>query len=211
VIKLSLKGLAKFMTSGPAAQRKILRDFKYPDPEGHAQAMYYREARDFIVAHHKSGHGAAWLHAQAGSLAGLAKLSAGQTRVRLAHNARALAQYADSFAEKKWKLLDPVRFQLMFGSVRVSVSPDLHVAEKSKERLVKLEFSEDDPDPKVIAILSQAIFQAAQASNVPVSASGVLVLDVPRGEAHKGARMGSRLAQDLEAACDTIEAVWGRI
>jgi hypothetical protein len=45
MIKISLKGLAKFMTASPSAQRKVLRDYKYPKPEGEAQASFYRDAR----------------------------------------------------------------------------------------------------------------------------------------------------------------------
>ncbi len=36
MIKLSAKGLAKFMTLSAAGQRKVLRDYKYPDEEGAA-------------------------------------------------------------------------------------------------------------------------------------------------------------------------------
>jgi hypothetical protein len=41
LIKIGLKGLAKYMTSRPAAQRKVLWDYKNSDPEGQAQASKY--------------------------------------------------------------------------------------------------------------------------------------------------------------------------
>lgn len=45
MIKIGLKGLAKFMTSALAAQRKVLRDYKYPRQEGQTHASYYRDGR----------------------------------------------------------------------------------------------------------------------------------------------------------------------
>ena len=44
MIKISLKGFAKYMVANSAQQRKILTDYKYPQPEGQAMATYYREA-----------------------------------------------------------------------------------------------------------------------------------------------------------------------
>ena len=60
-LKLSAKGLAKFMTSSAAGQRKVLRDYKYPDEEGTAQAAYYREACDIVAQYHRDGHDKLWL------------------------------------------------------------------------------------------------------------------------------------------------------
>lgn len=41
MIKITAKGLAKFMIANAAQQRKILKDFKNPDPDGFAQKLYY--------------------------------------------------------------------------------------------------------------------------------------------------------------------------
>lgn len=49
MIKLTLKGLAKYVASSPAAQRKILQDFKCPAAdEPFAMRVYYREAMDCL-------------------------------------------------------------------------------------------------------------------------------------------------------------------
>lgn len=45
VIKISLLGLANYMAASPVSQRKILRDFKYPKPEGEVKRTYYAPAR----------------------------------------------------------------------------------------------------------------------------------------------------------------------
>ena len=54
-MRMSARGLVRFMTSSPAAQRKVLRDYKYPEPEGVAQASYYRDVMDVIERYHGNG------------------------------------------------------------------------------------------------------------------------------------------------------------
>ena len=56
MIRITAKGLAKYMTSGEASKRKILRDYKFPDPEGAVQIKYYAEARAVIEHYHGSGN-----------------------------------------------------------------------------------------------------------------------------------------------------------
>ena len=48
-IKMSLTGLAKYVASSPAPQRKILQDHKFPaSDEAFAMRVYYREATDIL-------------------------------------------------------------------------------------------------------------------------------------------------------------------
>ena len=49
-MRVTAKGLANFMIPEPRAQRKILRNFKFPKPAGHAQAAYYQDALRVIRA-----------------------------------------------------------------------------------------------------------------------------------------------------------------
>jgi hypothetical protein len=57
VIRISVKGLAKFIEGGPSAQRRVLREYKYPDEdEPSAMRLYYRDATDRIYAFHKNSH-----------------------------------------------------------------------------------------------------------------------------------------------------------
>ena len=44
-----------------------------------------------------------------------------------------------------------------------------------------------------------------------LTSSSVILLDIPRGEEHRGARMGARMRNDIEAACQNIEAIWDTI
>jgi len=208
MIKISLKGLAKFMTSNSAQQRKILRDYKYPDPEGFAQATYYREARDAIVAYHRNNYEPVWLIERAMILDSFALQSMGQTKTRYKNNARALREYARYFSKKRFEVLKDIKLKLVLAGVTVSIVPDLHVKEKNVEKIIKLEFTKDKPDNKLVKIVSQAMYQAQSDAGLGLSSSSVLYFDIPRGKVHKGARAGSRMQTELEAACENVSAIW---
>jgi len=211
MIKISVKGLAKFMTSSAVTQRKILRDYKYPDPEGKAQAIYYRESRDFITAFHKNGSDSNWLIERADNLAKLSRVVDGHTKTRLSHNARALREYSNHFGHKKFEILQNMKLELLFSDVIISIYPDLHIREKGQEKIVKLEFSSEQPNPQVIKIVSQAMFEAVSNSGLNLPSRNVLYIDVPRGTSHKGARVGARMRKEIEAACENIKAIWDSI
>lgn len=208
MIKISVKGLAKFMTSSPANQRKILRDFKYPDPEGSAQAIYYREARDFISAYHKNSHPNQWLQEKADQLLYLGKQSSGQSKTRLTNNARGILSYSEHFGSKKFEPLGDLTLFLSFRGVRVTVRPDLHINEKGKEKIIKLEFNTQPPDERLLKIISQVMFEATSNNGSGLPSSSILCFDVPRGRTYKGARAGSRALKEIEAACENILAIW---
>lgn len=211
MIRIGAKGLAKFMTASAAGQRKVLRDYKYPDEEGTAQAAYYREARDLIAEYHRAGHQRQWLEERAQIIANTASALGGRVGTRLRHNARALTEYGGHFGASRMDVLPKRKLLLAVGDVLVSVVPDLHVKESERERFMKLEFSAKKPSEPLIKIMSQLMFEAAVQAEVPVRPSDVLFVDVPRGLRHKGARMGSRVRTEIEAACANIAAVWPSI
>ncbi len=212
MIKLSLKGFADFMSAGPAKQRSILRQYKFPDEdEARAKIVYYREARDRISVYHKTGKTADWLEKEAKGIAALAAGSAGRTKDRLNHNARALLQYQTYFASCVYKVLAEVALRYSIGDVVISVVPDLHVTEDGKEKLIKFEFSKEPPAERLTKVICQLMFQASQDAGLGFPSSSILYIDVPRNKVHKGARAGARIRNDLEATCKNISALWPTI
>lgn len=211
MIKLSLKGFAKYMTANSAQQRKILKDYKYPEPEGQAMATYYREARDFIQTYHKNDQPPDWLIGKAQNLSAIAISSSGGTKTRLQNNARAVRQYTKNFSNRKFDILTDISLPLSLGSVQITVSPDLHVIEKGKERIIKLEFAINEPNPKLARIICQAMFEVQQTAGMGMSSSSICFLDVPRAKEYKGARLRSRLLKEMDAACKNIAAIWDGI
>jgi hypothetical protein len=67
-VKLNVRGVAKYIAAGPAKQRRVLRDYKYPDPQGYAQAGYYRDAQEIIEAYHRGEYENEWLLQRAAEL-----------------------------------------------------------------------------------------------------------------------------------------------
>jgi hypothetical protein len=208
MIPITLKGLAKFMTSTSATQRKILRDYKYPKEEGYAMALYYKEARDLVRSAHKDEQPPQWLRDQALLIRKLAQASGRQSGRRLLNNARAIEEYAGAFSSRKFEILPDLDASMIVDDVKIKINPDLHVKESGKEKIVKLEFSRAELEEQVIKIICQTMFEGVAANGKRFSPSCVLYLDVPRGVAHTGARQGSRMRGEIEAACKNIAAVW---
>ncbi|MBI9077157.1 MAG: hypothetical protein JEZ02_17240 [Desulfatibacillum sp.] len=209
--KISLKGLAKYMTSGAVKQRKILKDYKYPNPEGQAQAAYYRDAKKYITEFHKDGRDVEWLTKKASQLQGLSQGAVQQRAVRLKHNARAIKKYARFFSGRDFSILDRISLRVAYAGVFITVSPDLHVMERKREKVILLDFSKDEPEEQTVKIISQAMFQAQLEAGMGLTSTSVLYFDVSRGQEHRGARAGARMLREIEAACENIYAIWDGI
>jgi hypothetical protein len=204
--------LAKYMTVGPAAQRKILRDYKFPDEsEPTAMRLYYREARDCVEAFHRGGNNRPWLRGKAGDLDQLARLTSGRTAQRLRHNARALNQYDSVFGDRRFEILAPLRMALTLGNVMVSATPDLHIRMGRREKIVRLDFAADPTPEEQVRIICQCTFEAAKGRLPDVGSGSVLYFDLARSKEVRGARAGARLLRDIEAAALAIEAIWESI
>ena len=171
-------------------------------------AVYYREARDFITAFHRGGHPPDWLVARAERLSELAKGLKGTPRTRLRNNERAVRAYAKTCGSKTLEVVGTTRLDLGYGRVRVSVVPDLYVRENGSERLLKLDFAVPVPDPDIVKIVTQAIFEASASAGMKIVAKHCAYLHVETGKEYGGARMGARLAKDIEAACQNLAAIW---
>jgi hypothetical protein len=210
---LSLKGLADFMTASHRKQRAILHSYKYPDDdESQAKILYYREARDRILAFHKSAHQATWLQAEALQLESVAALATDAASRRLINNARALVSYATHFGNRVFKILDEVRMAVTIAGVEISVRPDMHVEEKRVQRLIKLEFGIEPLATSAVRVLTQTMYEAARTEGMSIRSKDVLCFDVTRGKAHAaGTRIGPRLKGEIMAACQNIASIWDGI
>lgn len=200
------------MTSSAVAQRKVLRDYKFPDPEGKAQASYYRDARTAITRFHRGDIDLAGLGSYAASLStAAASAPKPQISARLTNNARALTRYSQRFGNVIYDVLPELRLVLQVGDVQVNVTPDLNVRQGGKQQLIRLDFSDQRPENEVIKIVSQAMFEAAIDHGLLLSTSQVVYLDIARGTAHKLARVGARTRANIQAACMNIQAIWPSI
>jgi hypothetical protein len=97
------------------------------------------------------------------------------------------------------------------GQVLVSAYPDLYVKDGKRHKLIKLDMGKESQKPLSIKIILQLMFAAAQRENLPIASKDVIYVEVERGGQHSGAKRGSRVMRDIDAACQTIEDIWPRL
>lgn len=215
MIALTMKGLANYMTASSYKQRTILRNFKYPkESESRAQAKYYREARRFIRAFLAGKYSVSWLDDKSRSLLASASNAPRAVSQRLKDNARAIQQYASSFADshgRKIEVLKDVDIPLVMGQVTIKIRPDLHYEENGVRKLARFEFGSAEPKRIALRVLCQAMLEGATANQIALASSACSVFDIPRGKIHRLARVGSQTLRDIRAACDTIADIWPNI
>ena len=211
MIRITLKGLANFMTGTDSQRRKELQDFKYPKGEGQARAQYYEHAIRAIKRYHRSGNSEEVLDHAAARLQRDAESADGPRKTKLLLNASAIRAYLRNFAPLFGEPQDDLRFSLVFGDVDVKVTPDLHLLYKGSPVLVKLDFATKAARGGLPRIWLQGLYEATINSDHEVKPANLLYLDVRRNKKHKGARVGSRIASDMKAACETIAEMWPNI
>jgi hypothetical protein len=212
MIRITVKGLAKFMRKGPAGQRNVLRDFKYPKGlEARAQTVYYAEARSGIREYHVSGNNAGTLVKSVDELRKKAERAQGAAKVRLEHNIRAMESYLRYFSGNRFEVLQPPKLEYSHLSVVVSATPDLFVREGDRDKLIRLDLGAGLTDEEMIRIILQVTFEAALRAGLSLKPADVVYLDVSRRVQHVGARSRTKLTRDIQAACENIEAMWDGI
>lgn len=207
--KITVQGIADFMTASEVKRRKIVHNFKHPDrAESQAMIKYYREARDAIIIFHTRGNDINYLRNRISNLYLEALASQGSTRVRLRSNARGLRQYLANFSNKQYTIKARTSSVIINGDVRIVVTPELHVEENGEDKLIKLEFKSKEPKGDYMKIIAQSIFMAQNGQYEP---RNCIYMDVPRGSVYKATRATSRLQRNIEAACDSISDIWDSI
>jgi hypothetical protein len=210
-IKISVNCLAKYMTSTPSQQRKILQGIKYKTDENRAMINYYKEARSIIKEYYKFKFDSIWLINKARQLDQQSALLSGQSRIRLRRNGDIIRNYANYFKDKIFDYRSPLKLKFAINNVCINIYPDLNVLEKKKNKIIKLDFVKNLPDRSIAKIICQLTFEACKKENIILPSSYFEYFDVERGSIHKFARSGSKLKADIEATCLNIEAVWDSI
>lgn len=206
---LDVKSLAKFMATSPVGQRRILQEHKYPElDEVQTRLLYYREVRDRIAAYHQSQQPPSWLQDEAKHLEMLAQFSMGATRLRIENNARSLREYATHFSARKFEIMNELTLKLRYADVVITVHPNLHIKEKGKEKLIKLDFKVGEADKEQRETILSLMHEAAQQAGLAMSPSQVLYLDVSEGKEFKAKKLGVRSQKNVEATCFNLSAIW---
>lgn len=212
MIKLSLKGLAKYIASSPSTQRRILQDFKYPAAdEPFAMRMYYREATDCLKVYIKERQSKEWLRLRASEIAVSRHEQSPAGARRLQQNANAVLLYEKHFGGEDLEVLDRPKFRLNFHGVSISVVPDLYVRDAAKTKLIKLQFGGPKLPEQSVKVITQCLLEAANLEGYDLAPSSAIYIDLPRGVSHTAARAGKKTLRDIKAACETISQIWDAI
>ena len=214
LIKLTYAGVADFMASTPTKQRKILTEYKYPDEdEPRAKVLYYREARDLISAYHNGKKENVWLEEQAIRLSEMAALEPKKSarRTRLENNSRTLLDYSRNYKSTSCDILPQFSHKLEIEGVLISVFPELHIIERKKEKLVKLDFGKKPHDDHYNKVSCQILYLAALSSGLELPSNAMAVRHIATKTDFKKARAAARVENDIEATCGNISAIWGAL
>lgn len=210
-IKIGVKGLAQFMLASPSGQRRILRDYKFPTPEGRAKGAYYADAVNGIRQFLLSGNDGRVILGAADRLRDQERTATKPSTItRLKQNRAALTAYLRNFPDWRIAILQTSGLVLTHGDVRISARPDICVMDGTT-KFVKLDCGKPTPEQKLINVVVQVMYQAAVANGQQVRPQDVIYVDVRRATRSKGARARSRIDRDVEAACANIEALWPSI
>jgi len=213
-ISISVNGLAKFMTSSEATRRRILRDYKFPfnkDGSKKPQIVRYSEARAAIRDYHESGNNAATIVIVIEKLIAKKQKNPEKDAARINDNIRALQTYLEHFSNRKFTVLENPKPKYIHGEVSVSAFPDLFVDEDGSKKLIKLDFSETEPDEELVEIMLKVMHEAASANELAVVAENVIYLDITRKTQFNGKKLNKQLKKNIDAACETIADIWPKL
>ncbi|MCY3646136.1 MAG: hypothetical protein OXH07_04070 [Chloroflexi bacterium] len=205
---ISLTGLVKFVVASPSQQRKVLRDHKYPDPDGLAQAKYYQEATRAIMAFYRNGHDRSWLEARADALIARKAGASEHAKTKLDSNAAVLRSHAKHFSSQGVDLVESPKLVYVHAGLDIAVTPHLSIMERKQKRLVRLRFPLQRNADETAKVACQVMYEAAESMGLDLPASAFRVWDCRSGKKHKMARSRSRTRSDIEAACETIVDLW---
>ena len=205
---ISLTGLVKFIVASPSQQRKVLRDHKYPDPEGMAQAKYYQEATRAIMAFYRDEHDRSWLEAKADALITQKAGARDRAKTKLDNNAAVLRSHARHFSSQGMELVESPKLVYTYAGLKIAVAPHLSVIERKQKRLIRLRFPLQRNADETAKVVCQVMYEAAESMGLNLPASAFRVWDCRSGKKHQVARSRSRTRNDIEAACETIVDLW---
>jgi hypothetical protein len=212
-MKISAKVLADFMTSGPAKQRTLIRDSKFPklkDGKAKPQIVRYSETRAAIRDYHEAGNDISVL------LNAVERLTAKKAEPtndssRIDDNIRAIKAYIAHFSKNAFTVLTTPKPVYQSGEMIVSATPDLYVDENGTRKLIKLDFNQQPPNQRVVDIILKVTAEAASAGELGVKPKDIVYIDVSRKTQVTGAKLNKRLKRDIDATLATIQDMWPNI
>jgi len=211
MLKISMKTLTNFMAKSTISRKTLVKNLKYPKSENKIPIVYYQKALSSIKKFHKDNLDVTFLQNQIKKIIKEADIAEKQgTKKWLMLNAVAIEHYIEFFSNKKYEILAMHRIASVFNNVVVSSTPDLYVKEREQHKLIKLDFSKDEPDEDIPAIITHLMFEAQNLLGLGISPKNIVYMDVFRGNEYP-LRISKDLLNNITSACDDFESIWNSI
>lgn len=207
---ITVGGLVKFLTTSSVVRRQeIVAEFKYPREEGGIRrANYYQPALDAIVRFYRKQCDGSMLSSGIHALSGqVAATAYDQTKFR--SNVEVLRCFEQNFAVRPVRDARP-RLTKVYrhAGVEVNVTIDLPVFERGVWHFVWLQFARTSDPPEHGKIVCQLLYEVLRRIKLAPPPSAMRVWNCRTGQEYKLARVRSRTAREIRAACETIALMW---
>lgn len=210
MIKLSIRAIAQYLTSDPAARLQLLRDRKYLQPESIARARFYAEARTSITAYHRGALSRDMIEARVTTMRQEARYATPFHSCELVHNADVLERYLYYQSHRRLELAPPPTADLVRSDVEIAVRPSLFAMEDGERRLIFLELREHT-SRAMMRVMAEIAYEAFRPVLWNLEPRAVQVIDVRRGLITELQYAGTAITRELADACKTITQLWPQL
>lgn len=206
---LSLNGFIRYWASTSAAQReRVLRDFKYPDPEGEAQAIYYKPALDAIKSYHANGNDPTVLQRRLEVLEKQLPADSAQKTVKLEHNIRVIRAYRGQFGTRSFSPVDGEPVEFSEEGVAIRLAPDLVATERGRTRLIRFAFGKDGATEAERRVSTQMLRLYGEEAGFEIGGSDCQLLVVADGEVYQSTGSGPAFRAKLRSTLREVRRIW---
>jgi hypothetical protein len=198
-MRLSAKGFAEFLISGPAKKAQVVRNILKPQSaEAKVVTQYYSQAIKTIRIYHQRDNDSKYFRKMVKLLESQFEESlTSQQRTRTKNNLRALHRYMETYGSRIREIIPRPRIYYGDGSVRISASPDLAVREDGRLKLVKLGVRKERDNPEVIRVLLRVIYEAAN-RRMSIDPQDIVYFDIASAARMRGSHNDSDLDTTIE-------------
>lgn len=209
VPNLTMIGVAKYMASAQAIQREnLLYHYKFPKPEGSAQADYYTWAKDSIRAYHEAGNDITVLDTAILDIERTMLGANQQAAAKLDNNRRVLQSYRSYFALKKLVPQPHQPVEILFEGVRIKLRPHLIATEGKRTRIIQYAYGRDGATKEELHFLKQLLLFYGQKAGIEVSNSDCLLMEIATGDIHNPSGVASTFEAKLRHAMREAKRTW---
>ncbi len=209
---LTLNGIVKVLSTSSAKDREtLIRDYKYPNPEGKAQGNYYGIARDTIRKYHAASNDCGVVDSCIDSIQLLYKGANASSASKLDNNIRATRAYVNHFGGKKFVPLDIPKVVVEYEGVSLSMRPDYLATEGKRTRIVRYAFSQKGATDKEITFSLQLIAFYARLAGIEVQNNDCQLLIVADGTVKTLSGVSTRFEPTLKSAMREVRRHWADI